>query len=43
MDSNPVVELEHDEPVIRDFAARDVRIHDVVEAGLATDPLPNGQ
>ena len=34
MHCNPVVEFEHDEPVIHDFAASDLHIHDVVEAGV---------
>src|ERR1700730_1647510 len=30
----PVVELEHDEPVVYDFIATDFRVHDVVETGV---------
>src|SRR6266481_2334764 len=31
MHRNPVVELEHDQPVVRHFAASDLNIHNVVE------------
>lgn len=39
MHHNPVAELEHDQPVVHDFATPDFQVHDVVEARVRPPTL----